>query len=140
MTVLDDYFEALARLKAGRSVNVPKGTKITNDAVAIEAGRGKGSIKKSRLIFASLIQAINEAATEQAKGASLHKDRLDKAKKSADQYRLELESALAREVSLLYELYEVKKKLALLTGAKVLPLRPAALLQKTRPASTEESK
>ena len=63
---LDDYFAALERLKKGTSKIVPKGTKITNDAVALEAGRGKGSIKKSRLVFADLIAAIDEAAKTQA--------------------------------------------------------------------------
>lgn len=122
---LADYFEALDRLKNGRTIYVPKNTKITNDAVSLEAGRGKGSIKKSRPIFAKLIQAIDSAAAEQSKGTNLQKEQLDKAKFSANQYRIELEAALAREVSLLCELYEVKKKLAQLTGASVLPLRPA---------------
>lgn len=122
---LVDYFEALDRLKAGRPLNVSSSTKITNDAVALEAGRGKGSIKKSRPIFANLIQAINDAATEQSKVSNQQKEKLIKAKNSADQYRLELEAALAREVSLLYELYEVKKQLAQLTGKNILPLRPA---------------
>lgn len=63
---LDDYFAALERLKKGTSKKVPKGTRITNDAVALEAGRGKGSIKKSRLVFADLIAAIEEAARAQA--------------------------------------------------------------------------
>ncbi|GGX85500.1 MULTISPECIES: hypothetical protein [Chromobacteriaceae] len=121
---LADYFEALDRLKLGRPINVPKGTKITKDAVSLEAGRGKGSIKKSRSIFSDLIRAIDSAAEEQSKGTCLHKEKLDKAKLSANQYRVELEAALAREVSLLYELYEVKKQLAQFTGSNVIPLRP----------------
>lgn len=122
---LTDYFEALDRLKAGRTLNVPKGTKITKDAVSLEAGRGKGSIKKSRPIFADLILMIDVAAADQSKDSNQQKEKLGRAKHSADQYRLELEAALAREVSLLYELYEVKKQLAMLTGTNILPLRPA---------------
>lgn len=121
---LADYFEALDRLIAGCPINTPKGGKITNDAVSVEAGRGKGCIKKSRPIFSCLIQAIDVAAAEQSKGFNQQKERLDKAKYSADQYRLELEAALAREISLLYELYETKKQLSKLTGANILPLRP----------------
>jgi hypothetical protein len=49
--VLSEYFEALERLTKGRPVNVPKGSKITNDSVSLEAGRKKGTIKKSRPIF-----------------------------------------------------------------------------------------
>ena len=120
---LDDYFAALERLKKGRPNIVPKGTRITNDAVALEAGRGKGSIKKSRPVFADLIQAVGEAAAEQSKPQNEQKERLAKSKGQAEHYRRELEAALGREVSLLRELYEVKKKLAALTGEKVVPLR-----------------
>lgn len=45
---LAEYFAALERLKAGKPRIVPKGSRITNDAISLEAGRGKGSIKKSR--------------------------------------------------------------------------------------------
>ena len=42
MNNLLDYFDALERLKSGKPINVPKGTKITNDSVALEAGRKRG--------------------------------------------------------------------------------------------------
>lgn len=122
---LQDYFDALARLEAGCPVNVPKGTKITNDAVSIEAGRGKGSIKKSRPVFAALIQAITDAVAKQANGPNQLKEKLDKTKKNADQYLQDLEAALARELCLLLELYEAKKQLTRLTGGTVLPIRGA---------------
>lgn len=120
---LDVYFSALERLKTGKPINIHKDTKITNDAVSLEAGRGKGSIKKSRPAFAELIQAIVLAAEEKSRGLNIQREKLDNAKLSAEQYRRELEAALAREVSLLYELYEVKKQLIQLTGQNVLPLR-----------------
>lgn len=120
---LDDYFAALSRLIKGQPKIVPKGTRITNDSVSIEAGRGKGSIKKSRVLFATLIQAIDDAALKQASPSREQKERLIRVKAKAEKYRQELESALAREISLLYELYETKKKLAVLTGDKVIPIR-----------------
>ncbi|BDT60488.1 hypothetical protein MasN3_39820 [Massilia varians] len=120
-----EYFEALERLRVNRPIRVPKNTKITNDSVSIEAGRGKGSIKKSRAIFQELIAAIDEAALEQSKSKDAAHDKLVKAKGSAAQYREMLDAALAREVSLLWELYAVKKQLAALTGGNVLPLRGA---------------
>ncbi len=123
---LDDYFAALERIKKGRANIVPKGTKITNDAVALEAGRGKGSIKKSRAVFMDLIRAIDNAATEQSRPKNEQKERLNKAKGTVDQLRRDLETALGREISLLYENYELKKKLARLTSEKVLPLRGAS--------------
>lgn len=120
---VEEYFAALDRLKSGQPSIVPKGTKITNDSVALEAGRGKGSIKKSRAVFSDLIQAIEDAATVQAKPKNEQKEKLTKAKGQADQCRQNLDAALVREMSLLQELYETKKKLAKLTGDKVLPIR-----------------
>lgn len=122
---LIDYFNALARLKAGRPENVPKGTKITNDAVALEAKRGKGSIKKSRQTFAALIKEIADAAVEQANGANQQKKKLDKIKENANQLQQDLDAALTRELCLLLELYEVKKQLTRLTNGTVLPIRGA---------------
>ena len=129
---LQDYFAALERLKQGRPNTVPKGMRITNDAVALEAGRGKGSIKKSRPIFYALIQAIDEAATAQSHPKYVEKERLRKGKESAEQCRRDLEAALAREVSLLREVYALKKQLSKLTGGKVLPLRGTAPAADTR--------
>ncbi|WP_205700400.1 hypothetical protein [Crenobacter intestini] len=120
---MTDYYDALERLVAGTPKVVALGTKITNDAVALEAGRGKGSIKKSRDIFADLIVAIDQAAEAQAKAAKPDKERLAKLKASADDYREKWEAALGREVCLLREVYELKKQLAALTGGSVLPIR-----------------
>jgi hypothetical protein len=120
---LTDYFDALARLIAGAPQVVPKGTKITNDAVALEAGRGKGSIKKSRIIFADLIVAINSAAEAQTKASNPNKERMAKLKTSADDYRAKWEASIAREVCLLQEVYELKQQLRTLTGRNVLPIR-----------------
>ena len=63
--MLGEYFEALERLKQGKPLHVSVGIKISNDSVALEAGRNKGAIKKSRSIFADLIVAIDMAANEQ---------------------------------------------------------------------------
>ncbi|HTD02745.1 hypothetical protein [Undibacterium sp.] len=126
---LQEYFSALDRLKKNQPINLPKRTKITNDAVSLEAGRSKGSIKKSRSMFASLILDIEQAAAEQFKRSNQESEKLERAKQSATQYRLELEAALERELSLLYELYEIKKQLAQITGANVLPIRPEGKCQ-----------
>ncbi len=47
---VDKYLAALERLKARREP-------INNDTVALEAGSGRGSIKKSRPAYAGLITA-----------------------------------------------------------------------------------
>jgi len=126
MQPLEEYFAALERLKSGKPEHVLRGARITNDSVSVEAGRGKGSIKKSRAVFADLIQAIDEAALEQANPRSMERDKLLRTKGEAGNLRKQLEAALAREVSLLKELFETRKQLAQLTGSNVVPLRPRA--------------
>jgi hypothetical protein len=121
---LIDYWEALERLKANKPLRVPRDTRITNDSVSLEAGRGKGSIKKSRPAFAALIAEIEIAAIAQAQCENIEQVRLDKAKETSRNYRLDLEAALEREVSLILELYSLKKQLSAITGQNVLPIRP----------------
>ena len=123
---LSDYVDALERLKEGKPVVVPKGTKITKDAVALEAGRGKGSIKKSRAVFSDLIEAIDEAAKAQASPETARKDQLARVKSKAEQYRTELDAALGRELCLLREIFELKKELKRLTGKNIIPLLTGA--------------
>lgn len=120
---LSDYFEALDRLKRGRPSIVDRGVKITNDAVSLEAGRKKGSIKRSRKLFCDLISAIDAAAAEQGRPQQVQTDRLNKVKQTADSLREQLDASLGRELSLIAELYELKKRLSKLTGLNVLPIR-----------------
>ena len=104
---------------------MPRGTKITNDAVSLEAGRGKGSIKRSRVAFADLIRDIDEAAAAQAAPAKEQKRKLDAEKEETKSLQKKLDAALGRERALVKELYETKEELSLLTGAKVVPSRRA---------------
>lgn len=121
--VLNEYFEALERLTKNKPVNVPKGSKITNDNVSMEAGRKKGTIKKSRPVFKELIDAIDIAAAGQAQPLDLTKAALDAAKADAARYRTLWEEAMSREVSLVKQLWEEQKQWAkekaALTGEKV---------------------
>lgn len=119
---LDDYFAALDRLAKGRPTTVPKGTKISNDSVALEAGRKKGSIKKSRPVFADIIAAIDEAAALQNQPRDIAKERLANAKGSSDKYRNLWEAALAREISLLDEVVELRMQIQKLTGKTVFSM------------------
>lgn len=117
MTIaLQAYFEALDRLKKNQPDRVSIGTKITNDAVALEAGRGKGSIKKSRVIFSDLIEAIDAAAADQSKPKDDAREKLGRAKDNAEKYRVLYEQALARELSLLHENHELKQRIAALSS------------------------
>jgi len=119
---LNDYFEALERIKNDTPNIVAKGIKITNDAVALEAGRQKGSIKKSRAVFYELIEAIEKSALEQAQN-NKSDDKLKKAKDEVAQYKQSWEASLAREVSLLNEIFELKKQLATFNGSNVFPIK-----------------
>jgi len=125
--ILKDYFEALERLKKGKPINVLKGTKITNDSVSLEAGRKKGTIKKSRPIFSDLIEAIDAAAKVETKPGDEMRSKLDESKAQAARYRVLWEEALAREVSLVKQLWDEReawaKERAALTGGKVIPIR-----------------
>lgn len=130
--ILKDYFDALERLKRSKSVNVPKGTKITNDSVSLEAGRKKGTIKKSRPVFSDLIKAIDAAATAEGKPQDEMCERLDQAKAEAAKYRSLWEEALAREVSLVKELWDAreawtKEREAMVSG-KVTPITKSGRL------------
>lgn len=106
-----DYFLALERLQNGHPVNVPKNSKITNDNVSLEAGRKKGTIKKSRPIFKLLIDAIDAASATHNLPLDLNKATLNAAKADAARYRTLWEEALSREVSLINELWRVQKQL-----------------------------
>lgn len=121
--VLKDYFEALERLKSGKPVIVPKGTKVTNDSVSLEAGRKKGTIKKSRQIFLELIKAIETAEKEESKPGDKMRAGCDAACADASRYRTLWEGALVREVSLLKQLWDEREaweqERAALTGGKV---------------------
>jgi hypothetical protein len=120
---LIEYFEALDRLKKGCTRIVPTGTKITNDAVAIEAGRSKGSIKRSRTSFGPLIIEIANAASTKQPVSDEFSARAIRLERARNEYRRLYEEALGRELSLLHEVYGLKKELSRLTGGKILPLR-----------------
>lgn len=122
-TALEDYFAALERLKRNQPIRMPKGSKITNDAVSLEAGRNKGSIKKSRLLFADIIAAIEAAAGDQSKPKNDQQAKISKVKDQAEKYRQLYEEGIAREVSLLKENHELRRQLAKLGGKKVVRLK-----------------
>jgi transposase-like protein len=89
----------------------------------MEAGRGKGSIKKSRIQFAELIKCIDEAAIEQRQPRLRHAEHATRTKQSTKELQAALDAALARELSLVLELFELRKTVAKLTGDKLYPIR-----------------
>ncbi len=121
---ISNYFKALECLIDEKPTIVAKGAPITNDAVSLEAGRKKGSIKKSRPEFASLINAINEAASKQ-KSADIDPDaaKIERLENGLKEMRKSLSDSHEREASLVYEIFSLRKKLAKISGSKVFPIR-----------------
>ena len=101
MTALDEYYQALDRLKTSNTVRVPKGTRISKDSVALEAGRKRSSIKKSRVVFEQLIIDINLAAEEQSRRDKKPKQIMEELKAEKNHYRQLYHEALNRELMLI---------------------------------------
>lgn len=108
--LLSEYYDALDRLRSNSPRVVPKGTRISNDAVSLEAGRKKGSIKKSRVQFCSLIVAIDAARKHQGQPKDSADKKLVGLKATVSLLRQELEAALAREFSLVIELRKIQAR------------------------------
>lgn len=107
-STLMPYYAALNRLVAGKCEVVPPDTKITLNAVAIEAGKSPGSIKKQRAVYAGLIREVKQRAKEQEEkslpGALKIREAKTKASKSkakADNFEDLYKAALGRELMLL---------------------------------------
>lgn len=96
------YFDALVRVKA-------RGGPINNDAVALEAGSGRGSLKKSRPGHAEVIAAITHAAQEQ-KQAKASSDPVPQLRQQLRALQVRLDSALEREICLLNEVYNLREE------------------------------
>ena len=116
MSVLNDYYAALERLKANKPIVLPKGSAINNDTVAMEAGRKRGSIKKSR--HAALIEAIEQAAQAAGKNVLSPTQQIEQAKSRTkavksdyEQLQEDYEILLEKCTSLLMENFELRQKM-----------------------------
>ncbi|KJV27354.1 hypothetical protein VI06_14615 [Aquitalea magnusonii] len=108
---LDEYFDALLRLSSGKPIRVCIGSAINNDNVSLEAGRKRGSIKKSREKFSGLIFEIEKARNVQIKSyEKCDSAVVDELKEQVKFYKDLYHQALARELSLVAEIYALKKK------------------------------
>ena len=116
MSAVNEYYAALERLKANKPTVLPKGSAINNDTVALEAGRKRGSIKKSRHV--ALVEAIELAAkeadphvlspTQQIEQA---KSRTKAVKSDYEQLQEDYEILLEKCTSLLMENFELRQKM-----------------------------
>ncbi|KLN58894.1 hypothetical protein WH96_20535 [Kiloniella spongiae] len=113
--ILDEYYAALERLKNEVPIKVSKNSKITNDSVALEAGRKKGTIKKSRPIYSELIEAIKAVNIEKNKATQQREKKYKTLKENVAKYKVLWEESLAREISLIHENHELKQQLTKFT-------------------------
>ena len=125
----EDYYNALERLKTNKPEILSKGSyKINQDTVALEAGRGRGAIKPSRIQFEELIDAI-EGVAEIYNNKDL--DKLNKAKALAERYKSERDefrdkyyAALNREMMLVRRVSDLEKHVNQLESEqKIIHLR-----------------
>lgn len=115
MSALQEYYAALERLKANKPMVLPKGSAINNDTVALEAGRKRGSIKRSR--HAALVEAIEQAAQAVGQNVLSTAQQIEQAKTKTKamksdygQLRDDYEKLLEKANSLLLENFELKQK------------------------------
>ena len=115
MGAVNEYYAALERLKANKPTVLPKGSAINNDTVALEAGRKRGAIKKSR--HAALVEAIEQVAQEAGQKVLSPTQRIEQAKnrtKAAksdyEQLQEDYEKLLEKCNSLLMENFELRRK------------------------------
>lgn len=109
--VIQQYEAALQRLINNEPDIVPAGTKITNDSVALEAGRGKGSIKKKRGCFDELIPKIKAAAAKQKNEIGAKPSKVTE-KLFKDLYH----ESLARELMLSSQIDALEKDLSIFSN------------------------
>ena len=87
MSINKEYWHALERLSQGNPTRVPKNSQINKDTVALEAGRQRGSIKKSRDSFAELIKAIKQCQEHDQQHMPTAIDRLKREREQKKNYR-----------------------------------------------------
>lgn len=115
MSAFNEYDAALERLKANKPTILPKGSAINNDTVALEAGRKRGAIKKSR--HAALVVTIEQAAQQAGQNVLSPAQQVEQAKSKTkavksdyEQLKEDYEILLGKCASLLMENFELRRK------------------------------
>ena len=104
MKAIDEYRAALKSL-------IKKGSKINKDTVALEAGRKRGSIKKSRSGFSQLIREIELAAENQNTALSKALSKSEKTQLEAKNLETLYHDALRRELMMLHKISQLEREL-----------------------------
>lgn len=112
MNSIQNYMNALERLKNNKPIILPLGSPINNDTVALEAGRKRGAIKKSRPSFFELISEIESVAQQVSSNEVSLKNKLHNEKSQKINYRERYHKALNRELMLLEQLAKLEKRIS----------------------------
>lgn len=108
---MQEYYGALDRLIKNKPNIVPKGSKINNDTVALEAGKKRGAIRTDREVFIKLIEDINEVSNKEKAPIQELQLKLDKIKSEKEEYKELYQKAINREVMYIEQINELEKKL-----------------------------
>lgn len=107
---IEEYFEALNRLINNKPLNVPTNSKINKDMVALEAGRKRGSIKKSREVFAELIESIENASKRKNAPQREIEQKVNQLRTEKEKYKNLYLEALNRELMLIEKINSPEKQ------------------------------
>lgn len=113
MTVEEEFFEAKERIMKNKPIRVPKHTKLSLDAVALEAGRSKGAIRKNR--YPNLYDEIISQMEKHEELPIEASDRIKKHyKEERDKYKEMLAQAYNRELMLIKRVAELEEELKMI--------------------------
>jgi len=98
--------EALGRIVANKTINIPPGSDINNDTVAAEAGRGRGTIRESR--YPDLVTKISDASVDNIPKEKILEKRVEKLKNDLKETRRLYLGALNREIMLNVRLHDLE--------------------------------
>ena len=118
MSIDKEYWQALDRLMQGKPTKVPKNSQINKDTVALEAGRKRGSIKKSRKSFGELIEAIEHCSQSAQYQTPNINERLKRERELKKNYKELNHQALNRELMLIEQLSKLEKEVQCLRVIK----------------------
>ena len=114
--------EALNRLISNTPIRVPKGSKINNDTVALEAGLKRGAVKRSRPELAELLDDIKEAEAKRlGKEYSKKNSKIVmqtetlKLKQQLKELQDKYDTQLSQINSLIFENHRLKREIQFLT-------------------------
>lgn len=109
----------------GKTIIVPKGTKVSLDTVALEAGRSKGAIRKNRYpsLYAEIIKDMDNVIESPLQLAQRKRNDY---KNERDNYKELLGKALGRELMLIERLKELENEIKIIKQNN-----PMLLLKKT---------